>query len=401
MGAWNGQGPDWGHFVSSDLLHWARLPVAIWNDHWYDWDAVYTGSTTLVDGRPVVVYPGKCSGATGAGATDACDEEFTYSVAVPANNSDPLLTNWTKPSYNPILNHTGDDPSTAWRTSSGEWRMIGNYVGSPSGNESWCDGVAPIYGSTDFRRWYKVGCTDLLQGDCPTLFPLPRLTPGSEVGLTAQALAAMPTHVHKAGTAGDHARVGTWVDGAPGPEGVGTPGTWAQHGEAHRLDSGRIHASKDFWDPRGEGRRVLWTWVMLTGGLQTVPRELTYDPRIARVVSAPVEELRRLRAPSPTARLARTGIVAGAPAAVLHTGAASDVELYWGLPAGPATLVITIGAEGAQPAEISIEFAPPGLGAANATVTFSPEGGTDVLPLLATDAALSLRLLIDTINLQY
>ena len=30
-----GRGPDWGHWISRDFLHWARLPVAIWNDQWY------------------------------------------------------------------------------------------------------------------------------------------------------------------------------------------------------------------------------------------------------------------------------------------------------------------------------------------------------------------------------
>eukprot|EP00729_Bicosta_minor_P028725 gene28725-30979_t len=25
-------GPVWGHVVSRDLVHWARLPVTIWND---------------------------------------------------------------------------------------------------------------------------------------------------------------------------------------------------------------------------------------------------------------------------------------------------------------------------------------------------------------------------------
>jgi sucrose-6-phosphate hydrolase SacC (GH32 family) len=31
-----GNGPDWGHWVSKDFVHWAQLPVAIWNDHYYD-----------------------------------------------------------------------------------------------------------------------------------------------------------------------------------------------------------------------------------------------------------------------------------------------------------------------------------------------------------------------------
>ena len=53
------------------------------------------------------------------------------------------------------------------QTPSGEWRLIGNQG---------CSGGAPIYGSKDFIVWYKIGCTKLRLGDCPTFFPLPPLT---------------------------------------------------------------------------------------------------------------------------------------------------------------------------------------------------------------------------------
>ena len=52
--------------------------------HRYDNAAIYTGSTTIVDGKPVIVYPGKCTGKQ-------CPTGFTYDVAVPANASDPLF----------------------------------------------------------------------------------------------------------------------------------------------------------------------------------------------------------------------------------------------------------------------------------------------------------------------
>ena len=47
------------------------------------------------------------------------------------------------------------------------------------------------------ERRYKKGCTTLKLGDCPTFFPLPSLTPGSEAGLTDQMRADMPNWVHK------------------------------------------------------------------------------------------------------------------------------------------------------------------------------------------------------------
>ena len=61
--------------------------------------------------------------------------------------------------------------------------------------------------------------------------------------------AALPNWVHKAGSGNDQVQVGTWTDGKPGPEGVGTPGTWVQSGGSIPLDNGKTHASKDFWDP--------------------------------------------------------------------------------------------------------------------------------------------------------
>ena len=82
-----------GHAVSRDLVHWAHMPVSLWNDRPYDEYAIFTGSATVVDGRVVQVYPGLCSnpgvGKSCPGATNLC-------LAVPANSEDPLQTNWTK-----------------------------------------------------------------------------------------------------------------------------------------------------------------------------------------------------------------------------------------------------------------------------------------------------------------
>jgi hypothetical protein len=58
----------------------------------------------------------------------------------------------------------------------------------------------------------------------------PVATPGAEAGLTAEQRATMPNFVHKAGSGNDQVQVGTWTDGAVGPEGTGTAGTWVQNG---------------------------------------------------------------------------------------------------------------------------------------------------------------------------
>lgn len=135
-----------GHAVSRDLIHWAHMPVSLWNDRPYDQYAIFTGSATLVAGSVVQIYPGLCNHQSKdcPGPTNLC-------IAVPEDPSDPLQTNWTKDGkagaftgyVNPIANNTGRDPSTAWQTPSGEWRITS--FGSQ------------IFGSMDFKSWYRIG----------------------------------------------------------------------------------------------------------------------------------------------------------------------------------------------------------------------------------------------------
>ena len=42
----NGGGPLWGHAVSRNLIHFAHMPVAMWNDRWYDDVALFSGSAS-------------------------------------------------------------------------------------------------------------------------------------------------------------------------------------------------------------------------------------------------------------------------------------------------------------------------------------------------------------------
>merc|ERR1719326_1853363 len=84
-------GRTYGHVVSRDLIHWAHMPISIWNDRPYDAKHIFTGSATVVDGKVVQVYPGLCDTKNSScpGGTNLC-------IAVPADPSDPLQTNWTK-----------------------------------------------------------------------------------------------------------------------------------------------------------------------------------------------------------------------------------------------------------------------------------------------------------------
>jgi hypothetical protein len=108
-------GTVWGHGVSADMVYWAHLPVALWNDQWWDFTAVFTGSATIVDGVIKILYPGLyvTHNQTTCPNTDPKSSGITINVAVPTNTSDPFLRSWRKNAA-PVLNGTSSDPSTAW-----------------------------------------------------------------------------------------------------------------------------------------------------------------------------------------------------------------------------------------------------------------------------------------------
>ncbi|CAJ1356095.1 unnamed protein product, partial [Effrenium voratum] len=188
LAADQGAGPIYGHFASKDFVHWAQLPVAIWNgldsSHWppqrtyYDDVAIYTGSAVVLEGagpkgaRGIVqIYPGLCS----EHSWPLCDTGTLLAQAVPASYAtDELLTNWTKPSYNPIIENTQRDPTTPWKDASGEWKLRtfdGGFYGAASDADL-------LKG-----RWYDLGRGPDDQWpvcECPSFFPLPGPTPGFE-----------------------------------------------------------------------------------------------------------------------------------------------------------------------------------------------------------------------------
>ena len=213
-----GHGSIWGHAASKDLATWTMLPVALWNDRDWDDTALFTGSATIVDGNPVLMYPGMTQTYPGGD---------NLAIATPANRSDPLLKEWVKPSSGPMVNHTHADPTSAWRTEWGEWRLH--------------DKSGQVYATQDPRfvsGFVRVpNYTIPNTGECSSLFPLPRCTPGAVCNATTAQPG--PTHVHKHSTYADRTYrlridqmiVGTLTEAPPGK-----PGTWTSQGRHQEID---------------------------------------------------------------------------------------------------------------------------------------------------------------------
>ncbi|KAK9148042.1 hypothetical protein Scep_006799 [Stephania cephalantha] len=287
----------WGHAVSTDLIHWLYLPLAMVPDHWYDFNGVWTGSATILpNGSIVMIY---------TGSTDKSVQ--VQNVAFPANLSDPLLLHWVKYSGNPVLFPPQGiqlkdfrDPTTAWFVN-GKWRLaIGSKVNTT--------GIALVYETLDFLEYklldgwlHAVPATGMWE--CVDFYPV---STTEDNGLDTSANGPGVKHVLKASlddNKHDYYAIGTyalesdsWTPDDPEMDvGIGI-----------RYDYGKYYASKTFYDPKKE-RRVLWGWIGETdsenadikkdwAGLQSIPREVVFDTKTkSNLIQWPVEEVESLR----------------------------------------------------------------------------------------------------------
>ncbi|VAH37246.1 unnamed protein product [Triticum turgidum subsp. durum] len=330
---WGNGNLSWGHSVSVDLVNWFALDAALQPSRSFDANGCWSGSATILpDGSPVMLYTG----------IDARGDQV-QNVAYPKNASDPLLVDWVKPEYNPVIPVPADikrddfrDPSTAWLGADGVWRI------AVAARVHDVGGATLIYRSKDFLRWernadplYLAHAAGMVE--CPDLFPVSE--PGVEVGLPASGAGAR--HVLKMSvmdTVQDYYVVGRYDDAADTfvPEDDEDCRSW------RRLDYGHVYASKSFFDP-SKNRRVLWGWAnesdsvsddLVRGwsGVQTVPRKIWLDEDGKQLRQWPVEEIETLR--SKRVNLLIPEVNAGGVNEIIGVmGAQADVEVVFEVPA--------------------------------------------------------------------
>ncbi|KAK9276110.1 hypothetical protein L1049_005641 [Liquidambar formosana] len=288
----------WGHAVSRDLIHWMHLPLAMVADQWYDVSGVWTGSATLLpDGQVVMLYTGFTN-----------ESVQVQNLAYPANLSDPLLVDWVKYSGNPVLVpppgiNTMDfrDPTTAWYTPDGKWRIT---IGSKLNKT----GISLVYDTEDFKSYERMdGVLHAVQGtgmwECVDFYPVSK---NGGNGLDTSVDGPGVKHVFKASLdddRSDYYALGTydhkttkWTPDDPKIDvGIGL-----------KYDYGKFYASKTFYD-QNKKRRVLWSWIsesdseaadMKRGwaSLQNIPRTVSFDKKTgSNLLQWPVEEIESLR----------------------------------------------------------------------------------------------------------
>ncbi|KAF5729875.1 vacuolar invertase [Tripterygium wilfordii] len=288
----------WGHAVSKDLIHWFHLPLAMVADRWYDSNGVWTGSATILpDGQIIMLYTGSTN-----------ESVQVQNLAYPKDPSDPLLVNWVKYEGNPVLVPPPGidvkdfrDPTTAWYTSEGKWRMI---LGSKINKT----GISLVYETEDFKSYKQLdkvlhGVPNTGMWECVDFYPV-SLT--GENGLDTSANGLGVKHVLKTSLdddKNDYYALGTYDEKAV---------TWVPDdpridvGIGIRYDYGIFYASKTFYDPNKK-RRVLWGWIKESdseaadvqkgwASLQGVPRTVVFDKKTGtNLLQWPVEEVDSLR----------------------------------------------------------------------------------------------------------
>jgi fructan beta-fructosidase len=161
---------SWGHAVSTDLLHWKQLPVALSEENGV---MIFTGST-VVDERNSSGFcaSGKpCLVAIYTGHTPETQSKPALQTQNIAYSNDRGRT-WTKYSGNPVLNlNMSDfrDPKVFWSNQKKHWVMV---VSLPNRHK------VRLYSSPDLKHWTALsefgpaGATSG-QWECPELFELP------------------------------------------------------------------------------------------------------------------------------------------------------------------------------------------------------------------------------------
>jgi beta-fructofuranosidase len=235
----------WAHAVSSDMIHWKHLPVALApTPGWADADGCFTGSAVDDSGTATILYTGVKTAAPQFATLRDGTNNFRE-VQCLATSDDPQLRTWTKwktpviePAAEPLL--TGFRDPFLW-CDRDTW-----YLGVASGVRKQ-GGKVLLYRSKDLRQWEylhplasgkwteKENINPVHSGEmweCPDFFPL-----GSK-------------HVLLYSTAGKV----IWETGELDPKEL------LFHAQRTGvLDHGAYYAQKTQLD--AEGNRILWAWI--------------------------------------------------------------------------------------------------------------------------------------------
>ena len=161
----------WGHAISTDLVHWQHLPIALYPDSLgyifsgsavVDWNNT-TGFGSAENPPLVAIFTYHDPKIVEAGGVDVESQAIAYSL--------DKGRSWTKYDGNPVIPNDGNqdfrDPNVIWNNDTKKWNLV----------LSAHDHVQ-IYSSADLKSWKHESDFGIDAGthdgvwECPDLFPL-------------------------------------------------------------------------------------------------------------------------------------------------------------------------------------------------------------------------------------
>ena len=155
---WNWGNMHWGHAISTDLVHWKELPIALYPDE----------HGTMFSGSAVVDWNNTAGFQTGREKVLVCifcaaGQPFTQGLAY----SNDRGRTWTKYAQNPVLPHVAAenrDPKVIWYAPQQKWVMA-LYLDK---NEY------ALFSSKNLKQWTRMSeVTVPGTSECPEFFEIP------------------------------------------------------------------------------------------------------------------------------------------------------------------------------------------------------------------------------------
>jgi fructan beta-fructosidase len=297
---YNPQGTEWGHMswghaVSTDMLYWKNLPLAIPEE---------TGQYMIYSGSAVVDWhntSGLC--ASGDAADPSCLIAIYTAAGTNIQRQHLAFSNdggrtWKEYAGNPIADLKQPDfrdPKVFWYEADKKWVMVAVLADERK---------AVFFDSRDLKNWvlrssFEIGGNDKGQWECPDLFELPvDGNPGSKKWM----LVVNRNPGAPAGGTGTRYFVGNFDGTQFVNETPAAQELWADYGKD-------FYATNSFSDlPPKDGRRIWVGWISnwqyanreptaVWRGAQSLPRELSLArfPDGIRLVQKPIAETKSLR----------------------------------------------------------------------------------------------------------
>ena len=152
---WNWGNMHWGHAVSTDLVHWTELPIAIYPHQYGDW--VFSGSAVVDWNNTAGFQKGAEPPIVAAYTSTGRGECVAYS-----NDRGRTFTDYEG---NPVVKHRGRDPKVIWYKPGRHWVMA---LYSEIGDKR----TIAFYTSPDLKNWqYRSHIDGFFE--CPEIFELP------------------------------------------------------------------------------------------------------------------------------------------------------------------------------------------------------------------------------------